>query len=191
MAIINNKLRNWLMSRGQDSFQFEDQEGNYSYLRKPERDGLDYIFCSSAKDTDPSQGLNFTYVGVFCKKDRMFYDTAACTYAEKTGLPHKNRYTMTEQLKKDVRQRVEALVGDDQRNLSVSEITDPKLARQLDNFREDGALSTDRSRDEGRHGCPGPETDFGSRLIEQRKSTFSPEGKRCFFQRLPPIRNDG
>ena len=191
MAIINNKLRNWLMSRGQDSFQFEDQEGSYVFLRKPGKNGLDYIFASLATDADPSQGLRFTYVGIFCKKDGMFYDAEAWTYAEKTGIPHKSRYTLSEQLKKDVRQCVEALVGDDQRNLSVSEITDPKLARQLDNFREDGALSTDRSRDEGRHGCPGPETDFGSRLIEQRKSTFSPEGKRCFFQRLPPIRNDG
>ena len=134
------------MSRGQDSFQFEDQEGSYVFLRKPGKNGLDYIFASLATDADPSQGLRFTYVGIFCKKDGMFYDAEAWTYAEKTGIPHKNRYTLTEQLKKDVRQRVEALVGDDQRNLSVSEITDPKLARQLDNFREDGALSTARSR---------------------------------------------
>ena len=52
---------------------------------------------------------------------------------------------MTEQLKKDVRQRVEALVGDDERNLSVSEVTDPELAKALDNFREGGALVTARS----------------------------------------------
>ena len=59
MGIINTKLRNWLISRGKDSFQFEDSEGSYSYLRKPEKNGLDYIFASLTTDVDPSQGCVF------------------------------------------------------------------------------------------------------------------------------------
>lgn len=145
MAIVNNQLRNWLMTRGSNSFQFEDPEGSYTFLRKPEKNGLDYIFASLTTNVDPSQGLRFSFVGIFCKKDVMFYDTSAWTYAEKTGIPHKNRYTLTEQLKKDVRQRVEALVGDDWKNLSVSELTDPKLTGQLDSLRKGGALSTARN----------------------------------------------
>lgn len=146
MAIINNQLRNWLMSRGKDSFQFKDEEGAYTFLRKPEKNGLDYIYCSHAEEADSSRELRFNYVGIFYRKNEMFYDTSAWEHANKAGIPHKNRWSLSEQLKKDVRQRVEAAVGHDRRNLSISTLTVPELVKQMEQFRESGALSMARDK---------------------------------------------
>jgi len=142
MNIKNMELASWLASDDKGPMCFVDEIGFPVILIKlPKNPGIDYLFCQKHyhKDDALTRDRNFEYAGIYCKRDGLVYDTQ-CFVLKPESDQGKDGKVLLEQLKTDVRQRVEAVVGNDRRNLDVSEFTEPQYLRGLEYAKNCGAV---------------------------------------------------
>lgn len=144
---MNNATRfaNWLKS-DEMIIHLENKFGRFStfsiFIKLAKNEDIDYLFCMENYDDNTlTREASFQYAGIYCKLDGLVYDAqySICALEPDEKILGKSKEDLLSELLAAVRQRVEAVVGNDRKNLSVSELTDPMLTNRLEYAREYGA----------------------------------------------------
>ena len=125
----------------------ENKFGRFStfsiFIKLAKNEDIDYLFCMENYDDNTlTREASFQYAGIYCKLDGLVYDAqySICALEPDEKILGKSKEDLLSELLAAVRQRVEAAVGNDRKNLSVSELTNPILIRNLEYAKEYGAV---------------------------------------------------
>ena len=147
---MNDLFTNWLASGDAGPCCFQDKGYNYILIRVEKNADFEYLFCQRQYN---KEGLvrdsTFKYAGIYCRKDGLLYDAGYdISSMEENPEPLKARSAeaLKEQLKAAVREKVEAAIGNDRKNLQITELTDSGLLNQLEYTRKYGARESARKR---------------------------------------------
>ncbi len=146
---MNDQFSNWLFSNDTAPCCLQGRGWNYLLIRVEKNADFEYLFYQTLYDTE---GLvrdeNFNYAGIYCQKDGLLYD--ACQdliriVENPESLKARTAGALQEQLIAAVRERVEAVINNDRRNLQVTKLTDGCLLNQLEYTYKYDAAQTARS----------------------------------------------
>ncbi len=104
---MNKEFMDWLISSGMRPFFFREKHGlEYAVTRTEINDNFDYLFCQQRCDGETlSRDRSLEYIGIYCRKDRQFYDAAGCLY-EIVGNEDILRAATANALKKNLQQSI-------------------------------------------------------------------------------------
>lgn len=133
---MNDTFTSWLASGDAGPCCFQDKGYAYILIRVEKNADFEYLFCQRQYN---KEGLvrdsTFKYAGIYCRKDGLIYDAEHdLTSLEENPelLQKRSAEELREQLKVAVREKVEAAIGNDRRNLQIAELTDSRLLNQLE-----------------------------------------------------------
>ena len=145
---MNKEFLNWLGQTEDTTCTIESAGMTYHFVRVAKSEAFDYLYCQrqySGKEL--TRGGSFKYAGIFCRSDGELYDgqydvqgLAGEDTAERCA------EKLREDLQRSVRQQVEAAIGNDRRNLSITELSEPELLRKLKNEQDHYAKDEARRR---------------------------------------------
>ena len=145
---MNKDFLNWLGQTEDTTCTIENAGMTYHFVRVAKSEAFDYLYCQrqySGKEL--TRGGSFKYAGIFCRNDGELYDgqydvqgLAGEDTAERCA------EKLREDLQRSVRQQVEAAIGNDRRNLSITELSEPELLRKLKNEQDHYAKDEARRR---------------------------------------------
>lgn len=131
---MNEQFLSWLASNESGPCCFRENATSYIFIRVEKNADFDYLFSQSQyRDVGMTRGSSFKYAGVYFKQNGLIYDgeydlRGICGEELDTRSAEK----MQEQLQTVVRDKVEAAIGNDRRNLQITEITDQSLLNNLE-----------------------------------------------------------
>ena len=147
---MNRDFLSWLGHADSNTCTIEEAGMTYHFIRVQKSEFFDYLYCQRQySEKELTRGSAFKYVGIFCRKDGELYDAQYDLKSldhELGTMADKSAGVLSEQLQAAVRQRVEAAIGNDRRNLKISELTDSALLKRLDYARQYGAKENARKR---------------------------------------------
>lgn len=128
----------WLKSGERMQCELPENSWTNRIIRLPKTDQIDYLYAQTIYKSD--DGLRrdgkFEYEGLFCKTTGMLYDVKDYTLRDslrKAGYPSSKSWEeITEDICRDIRTKVDAIIDNDRTKLSVTEITDEQLLHQLE-----------------------------------------------------------
>lgn len=133
---MNDLLSSWLASGDAGPCCFQEKGYHHVIIRVEKNADFEYLFCQRWYN---KEGLvrdsTFKYAGIYCRKDGLLYDIQYnfSDIAESPeAMKERSSETLWEKLKAAVREKVEAAIGNDRTNLQVTEITEGRLASQLE-----------------------------------------------------------
>jgi len=147
---MNKDFLSWLGHADNNTCTIEEAGMTYHFARVQKNEFFEYLYCQRQySEKELTRGGAFKYVGIFCRKDGELYDAQYDLKSldhELGTMADKSAGVLSEQLQAAVRQRVEAAIGNDRRNLKISELTDSALLKRLDYARQYGAKENARKR---------------------------------------------
>ena len=143
---LHEQFAIWLASAQTDPFAY--QEGGYhnTVIRVPKNADFDYIYCQrNYGEPGIERNTKFEYAGIFCKRDGKLYDGQYDIQAlgELESMVSLGAERLQNRLKAEVRQAVEATIGNDRSKLEVTEL-DQCRAEQLAHFKKHSATTAAR-----------------------------------------------
>lgn len=155
---MNDDFMNWLSSEDSAPYRVWNKSGwRGVFIRVRVNDNFDYIYAQTDYEqtdyaqTDDAQIVihrenRFEYLGMFCKRNNGFYDVQGNIY----GLSVMDFDTLSsaaslkKNLQQSVRDRVNAIIGNDRNNLKISKLTNAFLLNCLERDLEYSAASKAR-----------------------------------------------
>ena len=132
---MNEQLSAWLASANPGPCDLKEDGKSILIFRLAKSPDFDYLFCDRQyKDDGLTRGSAFKYAGIYCRKDGLLYDEQYDLKAAAQGTDDRSAAALLEQLKQATRQKVESIIGNDRKNLTVTEITNTQILRQLENL---------------------------------------------------------
>lgn len=133
---MNDLFSSWLVSGDAGPCCFQDKGYNYILIRVEKNADFEYLFCQRQYNKEGLvRNSTFKYAGIYCRKDGLLYDAEYdLTSMEENPEPLNARSAeaLRDQLKAAVRGKVEAAIGNDRKNLQITELTDGRLLNQLE-----------------------------------------------------------
>lgn len=141
---MNNatEFTNWLKSNEMTIYLKNKFGYPFMFIKLAKSPDIEYLFCQDNYRGDVlTREKPFQYAGIYCRRDELIYDAqySVREVEPDAGILGKSEKDLLSELINAVRQRVEAAVGNDRKNLAVSELTDPMLTSRLEDIREYGA----------------------------------------------------
>ena len=146
---MNNETRfaNWLKS-DEMIIHLENNFGRFStFVKLAKNKDVDYLFCmENHNDNTLTREKSFQYAGIYCKRDGLIYDAqySICALEPDEKILGKSKEDLLSELISAAHQRVEAVIGNDRKNLIISKLTSPILIRNLEYAKEYGAAQEAR-----------------------------------------------
>lgn len=129
---MNQKFTDWLKSDNRGPIFIKEGHWDFALIRLEKKPKIDYLYYQSHYKYDGIRDSEFRFGGIYCKKDGLIYNVASnLTFIEST----RYKGDTLEDLKMAVRGKVEKAIDNDRKNLSVTEITVPRLLRHLEGLR--------------------------------------------------------
>lgn len=145
---MNDTFSNWLSSGDVLPCCFQEKGFWYILIRVEKNADFEYLYSLNRERKDvPTRGSSFEYAGIYYRKDGLLYDAQySLTSIEDDPEPLRSRRAeaLQELLKAAVRKKVEAAVGNDRKNLRITELTDAALLNNLDYTVRHGAKAAAR-----------------------------------------------
>ena len=145
---MNDLFSSWLASGDAGPCCFQEKGYYYILIRVEKNEDFEYLFCLKRYEKSGLvRGSSFPYAGIYCRKDGLIYDADySLTSMEDDPEPLRGRSAeaLREKLKAAVRAKVEAAIGNDRKNLWITELTDSGLVRELAYTRQYRAKETAR-----------------------------------------------
>ena len=141
-----NKLMSWLASGSTAPFMYANQFFRRIFVRIQRDDQVEYLFCQAGGD-GRLRREKLEYIGLYCRKDGLLYDAAPSVFKGSlvwSDLCIRTGPALLEQMRDEVRAKVEEKVGNDRRNLTVSKLSNPWLKSELQGVAEYGARDAAR-----------------------------------------------
>lgn len=130
---MNEQLSTWLASDDPGLCHFREGGNTFLFFRLAKSPDFDYLFCERRYNDDGlTRDCTFEYAGIYCRKDGLLYDEQYELKAATHGTDDRSAAALLEQLKQATRRKVEAAIGNDRSNLTVTEITDAHLLHDLE-----------------------------------------------------------
>lgn len=133
---MNEVLASWLASGDMGQCCFQQKGNTYIMIRVEKCPEIEYLFCQRQYNQKGlTRDSDFNYVGIYCRKDGLIYDAGydiINTEESPEPLRKRSAEALREQLQVTVRGKVEAAIGNDRRNLTVTEVTDSGLLNKLE-----------------------------------------------------------
>ena len=135
--MMNQEFAAWLKSENKDLFLVKNEHYTYLFLRLPKRPGLDYLYAQRGFHGDGTLHAGvFEFMGIYNAADGLIYNTGSyCMDNLDDTSEERTKNCLLKRLKQDVREMVEARVGNDRKNLEVSELSDAGLFKRLEQVR--------------------------------------------------------
>lgn len=135
--MMNQEFAAWLKSENKDLFSVKVEFYTYLFLRLPKRPGLDYLYAQREFRGDGTLHAGvFEFMGIYNAADGLLYNTGSyCMDNLDDTSKERTKDCLFKRLKQDVREMVEARVGNDRKNLEVSELSDAGLFKRLEQVR--------------------------------------------------------
>ncbi len=138
---MNQEFMKWLASDDAPFFFFEGRYGgNGTVVKMKKTDSLYYLFCQMSYGKEWLSSCDkFEYIGLYCIKDNRLYDARGRLFeidGDEELLKRTTAKALKEDLQQRVRKKVEAVIGNDRKNLKVSELTDMSLLWEINRTRE-------------------------------------------------------
>lgn len=145
---MNDIFTEWLSSGDVLPCCFQEKGFRYILIRVEKNADFEYLYSLNRERKDvPTRGSSFEYAGIYYRKDGLLYDAQySLTSIEDDPEPLRSRRAeaLQELLKAAVRKKVEAAVGNDRKNLRITELTDAALLNNLDYTVRHGAKAAAR-----------------------------------------------
>jgi len=140
MKNISNETENafmgWLASSYSGSFGSLIDNHYYTIIRVCKDETFDYLYIQQQwSSTGIERKGNFAYAGIYCKQDGLLYDVQN-NLRKFTDDEARNSEALQETLKQAVCQAVEKRIGNDRRNLQISELSAPQEIARFARFQE-------------------------------------------------------
>ena len=131
----SDSFAEWLASTDGGAFACKVGSYHFTLIRVQKNADFDYLYCQRKyKGTGIEQGENFDYAGIYCKRDGLLYDEQYDI--RELSDSGRNKKALREALKQAVRQSVEAIIGNDRRNLRITELSTEREGESLARFKE-------------------------------------------------------
>ena len=145
---MNKDFLNWLGQTEKNTCMVQSAGMTYYFVRVAKNEAFDYLYCQreySGKEL--ARGGAFKYAGIYCRSDGELYDGQYDVLGlAGEDIEERSAGQLREDLQRNVRQLVEAAIGNDRRNLQITELSDPELLRKLKNEQDYYAKSKARER---------------------------------------------
>jgi hypothetical protein len=129
LAAVQAEFAGWLAG----SFQCKVGGYHVAMYRVPKSADFDYLYCQrSYHAKEIERGSKFEYAGIYCKRDGLVYDGEYCIREFVPDYADRSAEALKEKLKADVRRSVEATIGHNRDNLSITEVTDESVLYRLE-----------------------------------------------------------
>lgn len=118
----------------------------YHLVKVEKNEDFDYLYCQKEySGKELARGGTFEYAGIFCRSDGELYD-GQHDLRDLAGEDTEERSArqLRENLQRNVCQLVESAIGNDRRNLQITELSNPELLRRLQNEQNYYAKNTAR-----------------------------------------------
>ena len=127
---MNDTFATWLLSGDTGLCQCTEGASSFLFMRVAKRADFDYLFSLRIPKGGVDRHSAFKYAGIYGRRNGLLYDEQSDLKAITQGSDDWSRATLLDQLQERVRDRVNAMIGNDRRNLSVTTITNSMLLRQ-------------------------------------------------------------
>ena len=145
---MNKDFLSWLGQTEKNTCMVQSAGMTYYFVRVAKNEAFDYLYCQreySGKEL--ARGGAFKYAGIYCRSDGELYDGQYDVLGlAGEDIEERSAGQLREDLQRNVRQLVEAAIGNDRRNLQITELSDPELLRKLKNEQDYYAKSKARER---------------------------------------------
>lgn len=131
---MNEAFASWLTSGDTGLCDCREGRTTYLFIRVAKSPDFDYLFCQQNFNEALTRDRRFEYAGIYCKRDGLLYDEQYSLKAITQGSDDWSKAALRSRLKADVCKRVEDAIGNDRANLTVTEITTPRLMDTKDNY---------------------------------------------------------
>lgn len=147
---MNDTFTSWLASGDTGLCHFKESGYNYNIIRVEKDADFDYLFCQRQfHEKGMTRDSAFKYVAVYCRRDGLLYDAQydlSSIDRDSELFAGRGADQLREQLKKAVRDKVEAAIGNDRGNLQVTELSGSILLNRLEYTNSHGAREEARKR---------------------------------------------
>lgn len=145
---MNKDFLSWLGQTEKNTCMVQSAGMTYYFVRVAKNEAFDYLYCQreySGKEL--ARGGAFKYAGIYCRSDGELYDGQYDVLGlAGEDIEERSAGQLREDLQRSVRQLVEAAIGNDRRNLQITELSNPELLRRLQNEQNYYAKNTARER---------------------------------------------
>ena len=133
-AVLQGRFADWLAGADTRAFTCQTDSYHVTVIRVRKSEDFDYLYCQRHYNGNGIEREDkFGYVGIYCKRDGLVYDgqydIRALTDTESRGTE-----TLRAELKRAVREKVEAAIGNDRRNLRIAELSTERERNGLAEF---------------------------------------------------------
>jgi len=135
------QFREWLAGPEGGAFTFRENNDYYTVIRVRKNADFDYLYALGVYKNDSiERSGNFEYAGIYCRRDGLVYDDQYSIRPLRHGeLMRGGAAATLQRLEGDVRQAVEAAIGNDRSNLRIAELVTQGSKDRLKNHIEYGA----------------------------------------------------
>lgn len=138
-----SRFREWLVTPDGSAFVCKADSYHITLIRVQKNADFDYLYCQRLyRDAGIERGDKFEYAGIHCKRDGLVYDyqyDIRGLAAELGELETRSAEALRKTLKADVCRAVEDAIGNDRRNLRITEISDEWERKRMTDFEKYGA----------------------------------------------------
>lgn len=143
---MNKDFLSWLGQTEKNTCMIQSAGMTYYFVRIAKSEAFDYLYCQKKySGKELARGGTFEYAGIFCRSDGELYDGQQ-NLRDLAGEDTEERSArqLRENLQCNVCQLVESAIGNDRRNLQITELSNPELLRRLQNEQNYYAKNTAR-----------------------------------------------
>jgi len=127
------------------AFTFQENRDCSTIIRVRKNTDFFYLYCQRYNSGGITRSGDFEYAGIYCGRDGMVYDDQYnIRPLRHDELMREGAQQMLLRLKADVRQAVEAAIGNDRSNLRITELSNQRDRDSLENHIEYNASSEAR-----------------------------------------------
>lgn len=127
MPITKNEFIGWLQDESYRPLLFKQGDADYAYIKVKKNDQFDYIYKQyNYRGYNIERSANFEYEGTYCRQDGLIYDSYGSFRNIAMGIEFhigSDKNQMQHGLETAVREKVEAIIANDRKNLRVSLLT--------------------------------------------------------------------
>lgn len=147
----------WLASDDRDPICVKGKyEQTLQVIKVPRNDAFDYLYCIGWLGSNRSfLDKDYKYSGIYSRKHGLLYDVSYdlrevamhnSSQSDEEGLQARSREQLLARFKAEVCRKVEDMIGNDRKRLSVAKLQDEWLLQRLNSAREYGAKAAARER---------------------------------------------
>jgi len=120
---LRGRFEDWLAGADGGAFECKADSYRITVIRVRKNESFDYLYCQRLYHGGGiERGDKFDYAGIYCKRDGLVYD-GQYEIRGLSDIESRSEEALREELKQAVCRAVEAAIGNDRRNLRVTELS--------------------------------------------------------------------